>query len=78
MGDFRVKTNHDEGYVVYCLGERLDAREVSVLLNKANGAKPTLSEVLAELESMVFDYVESHNEDNVRQYLRGVLGKYFA
>lgn len=40
--------------------------------------KPTLSEVLAELEPMIFDYVESHNEDNVRQYLRGVLGKYFA
>jgi hypothetical protein len=48
----------------------------------SNVAQPNacaqLADVLAEFEPMIFDFVESHNEGNVRMFLKGVLGKYFS
>jgi hypothetical protein len=37
----------------------------------------TLNDILIEFEPMIFDFVESHNEENVRLYLRNILSKYF-
>lgn len=44
---------------------------------KADGVNVVLADVLAEFEPMIFDFVESHNEENVRFYLKNKLGKYF-
>lgn len=43
-----------------------------------NGGYAQLADVLAEFEPMIFDFVESHNEENVRLFLKDVLGKYFS
>lgn len=48
------------------------------LIEKANGVYAQLADVLAEFEPMIFDFVESHNEENVRLFLKDVLGKYFS
>ena len=50
--------------------------EIESAMCEAN-ACPQLSEVLAELEPMIFEYIESYNEENVRKYLQDMLGKYF-
>ena len=46
--------------------------------DRERSAYVQLADVLAEFEPMIFDFVESHNEENVRLFLKDVLGKYFS
>ena len=71
----------DSGYCNACMVEDDNGSYIEYddyIAEKAFVVKPMLSEVLSEMEPMIVDFVESHNEDAVREYLREKLGKYFA
>jgi hypothetical protein len=66
--------------VCYCDYDGYCYREFGVdCRNKSsNFVKPTLSDVLAVFMKEADDYIESHNEENIKFIFKKVLGKYFS